>query len=156
MYQKTLAQITQQLQAQFEELDDDLAEELQNSTPVSEADIATAEQQLNTPFPLFYRALLQHFGTSCWLGIELDDLDQVVANTQWVREHFTNHPTVAQGVLQNGIAFAGDGNGNYFLIHPSGLWLPDHDTNECSHEAPSLEQFILNALAEDQEEYEDE
>ena len=42
MYQKTLAQITEQLQAQFEELDDDLAEELQNSTSVSKADIAHA------------------------------------------------------------------------------------------------------------------
>lgn len=150
MYQKTLAKITQQLQAQFAELDDDLAEELLDSTPVSQADIATAEQQLGTPFPPFYRALLQHFGTSCWLGIELDDLDQVVANTQWAREHFANHPAVPQDVLQHGIAFAGDGNGNYFLAHASGVWLPDHDTNECSHEAPSLEQFILNALAEDE------
>ena len=150
MYQKTLAQITQQLQAQFAELDDDLAEELQNSTPVSEADIATAEQQLNTPFPPFYCALLQHFGTSCWLGIELDDLDQVIENTQWMRQHFANHPIVPQDILQNSIAFAGDGNGNYFLVHDSGVWLPDHDSNECNHEAPSLEQFILNALADNE------
>ena len=134
MYQKILAQITGQLKAEFGEAD--LAEEMQDSTPVSADDIARAEQQLGTPFPPFYRALLQHFGTSCWVGIELDDLDQVIANTQWARGHFANHPAMPQDVLQNGIAFAGDGNGNCFLVHPSGVWLPDHDTNECSREAP--------------------
>ena len=67
-----------------------------------------------------------------------------------MRQHFANHPIVPQDILQNSIAFAGDGNGNYFLVHDSGVWLPDHDSNECSHEAPSLEQFILNALADNE------
>ena len=124
---------------------DGMVEEFLSGEPVSEAEIAAAEKELGTPFPALYRALLLRFGANCYLGIEIDDLAQVVENTKWVRRHFARHETLPAGLLQQGIAFSGDGSGNYFMLHDGAVWLPDHDSGECIREAESLEAFLLAA-----------
>ena len=73
----------------------------------------------------------------------------MVENTKWVRRHFARHETLPTGLLQQGIAFAGDGSGNYFMLHDGAVWLPDHDSGECIREAESLEAFLLAANGAD-------
>ena len=102
MPQACLDQLEDLIRADFAE-QDGMAEELLSGEPVSEAEIAAAEQELGTPFPALYRALLLRFGTNCYLGIEIDDLAQVVENTKWVRRHFAQHETLPAGLLQQGI-----------------------------------------------------
>ena len=139
-----LDQLEALIRAEYAE-QDGLAEEFLSGEPVSEAEIAAAEQQLGMPFPAPYRALLLRFGANCYLGVEIDDLAQVVENTKWVRRHFAQHETLPAELLQQGIAFAGDGSGNYFMLHDGAVWLPDHDSGECVREAESLEAFLLAA-----------
>ena len=148
MPQACLDQLEDLIRADFAE-QDGMAEELLSGEPVSEAEIAAAEQELGTPFPALYRALLLRFGTNCYLGIEIDDLAQVVENTKWVRRHFAQHETLPAELLQQGIAFAGDGSGNYFMLHDGAVWLPDHDSGECVRKAESLEAFLLAANGAD-------
>ena len=141
MSQAFLDQLEDLIRAEYAE-QDGLAEESLSGDPVSEAEITAAEQELGTPFPALYRAMLLRFGANCYLGIEIDDLAQVVENTKWVRRHFAEHETLPAGLLQQGIAFAGDGSGNYFMLHEGAVWLPDHDSGECTREAESLETFL--------------
>ena len=148
MPQAFLDQLEDLIRADFAE-QDGMAEELLSGEPVSEAEIAAAEQELGTLFPALYRALLLRFGANCYLGVEIDDLAQVVENTKWVRRHFAEHETLPAGLLQQGIAFAGDGSGNYFMLHDGAVWLPDHDSGECVREAESLETFLLTANGAD-------
>ena len=148
MPQAFLDQLEDLIRADFAE-QDGMAEELLSGEPVSEAEIAAAEQELGTPFPALYRALLLRFGANCYLGIEIDDLTQVVENTKWVRRHFAQHETLPAELLQQGIAFAGDGSGNYFMLHDGAVWLPDHDSGECVRKAESLEAFLLAANGAD-------
>ncbi|MBH5328837.1 SMI1/KNR4 family protein [Eikenella sp. S3360] len=122
-----------------------LADELLSGSPVTEAEIAAAEQLLGTTFPSLYRALLLRFGGGCDLGIEIDSLPQVIENTQWLRQYFADSPSLPEGLLQQGIAFAGDGSGNYFVLHNGAVWLPDHDSGACTREAESLEAFLRHA-----------
>ena len=143
-----LDQLEALIRAEYAE-QDGMAEEFLSGDPVSEAEIAATEQELGTPFPALYRALLLRFGANCYLGIEIDDLTQVVENTKWVRLHFARHETLPTGLLQQGIAFAGDGSGNYFMLHDGAVWLPDHDSGECIREAESLEAFLLAANGAD-------
>ena len=112
MSQAFLDQLEDLIRAEYAE-QDGLAEEFLSGDPVSEAEITAAEQELGTPFPALYRALLLRFGANCYLGIEIDDLAQVVETTKWVHRHFAEHETLPAGLLQQGIAFAGDGSGNY-------------------------------------------
>ena len=112
MSQAFLDQLEDLIRAEYAE-QDGLAEESPSGDPVSEAEITAAEQELGTPFPCLYRALLLRFGANCYLGVEIDNLAQVVENTKWVRRHFAEHETLPAGLLQQGIAFAGDGSGNY-------------------------------------------
>lgn len=144
MSQAFLDQLEDLIRAEYAE-QDGLAEEFLSGDPVSEAEITAAEQELGTPFPCLYRALLLRFGANCYLGVEIDDLAQVVENTKWVHRHFAEHETLPAGLLQHGIAFAGDGSGNYFMLHEGAVWLPDHDNGECTREAESLETFLLYA-----------
>ena len=143
-----LDQLEALIRAEYAE-QDGMVEEFLSGDPVSEAEIAAAEQELGTSFPALYRALLLRFGANCYLGIEIDDLTQVVENTKWVRLHFARHETLPAGLLQQGIAFAGDGSGNYFMLHDGAVWLPDHDSGECIREAESLEAFLLAANGAD-------
>lgn len=143
-----LDQLEALIRAEYAE-QDGMVEEFLSGEPVSEAEIAAAEKELGTPFPALYRALLLRFGANCYLGIEIDDLTQVVENTKWVRLHFARHETLPAGLLQQGIAFAGDGSGNYFMLHNGAVWLPDHDSGECIREAESLEAFLLAANGAD-------
>ena len=64
MPQAFLDQLEDLIRADFAE-QDGMAEELLSGEPVSEAEIAAAEQELGTPFPALYRALLLRFGTNC-------------------------------------------------------------------------------------------
>ena len=148
MPQAFLDQFEDLIRADFAE-QDGMAEEFLSGEPVSEAEIAAAEQELGTPFPALYRALLLRFGTNCYLGIEIDDLAQVVENTKWVRRHFARHETLPAELLQQGIAFAGDDSGNYFMLHDGAVWLPDHDSGECIREVESFEVFLLTANGAD-------
>ena len=146
--QAFLDQLEALIRAEYAE-QDGMAEEFLSGEPVSEAEIAAAEKELGTPFPALYRALLLRFGANCYLGIEIDDLAQVVESTKWVRRHFARHETLPAGLLQQGIAFAGDGSGNYFMLHDGAVWLPDQDSGECIREAESLEAFLLAANGAD-------
>ena len=148
MSQAFLDQLEDLIRAEYAE-QDGMVEEFLSGEPVSEAEIAAAEKELGTPFPALYRALLLRFGANCYLGIEIDDLAQVVENTKWVRRHFARHETLPAGLLQQGIAFAGDGSGNYFMLHDGAVWLPDHDSSKCIQEAESLETFLLYANGAD-------
>ena len=143
-----LDQLEALIRAEYAE-QDGMVEEFLSGEPVSEAEIVAAEKELGMPFPALYRALLLRFGANCYLGIEIDDLTQVVENTKWVRLHFARHETLPAGLLQQGIAFAGDGSGNYFMLHNGAVWLPDHDSGECIREAESLEAFLLAANGAD-------
>ncbi len=144
MPQAFLNQLAKLIRAEYAE-QDGLAEEFLTGEPVTEADIAAAEQALGTPFPPLYRALLLRFGVHCFLGIEIDSLEEVVGNTRWMRQYFHDLPNLPAGLLQHGIAFAGDGSGNYFMLHNGAVWLPDHDNGSCQQEADSLESFLLFA-----------
>ncbi|WP_153715285.1 SMI1/KNR4 family protein [Eikenella corrodens] len=119
MSQAFLDQLEDLIRAEYAE-QDGLAEESLSGDPVSEAEITAAQQELGTPFPCLYRALLLRFGANCYLGVEIDNLAQVVENTKWVRRHFAEHET-----------------------------LPDHDSGECTREAESLETFLLYANGAD-------
>ena len=88
-------------------------------------------------------------GANNYLDIDIYDLQPPVENTKWVRRHFVRHETLPAGLLQQGIAFAGDGSGNYFMLHDGAVWLPDHDSGECIQEAESLEAFLLAANGAD-------
>ncbi len=72
-----LDQLEALIRAEYAE-QDGMVEEFLSGEPVSEAEIAAAEKELGTPFPALYRALLLRFGANCYLGIEIDDLAQVV------------------------------------------------------------------------------
>ena len=93
MSQAFLDQLEDLIRAEYAE-QDGLAEESLSGDPVSEAEITAAEQELGTPFPCLYRALLLRFGANCYLGVEIDNLAQVVENTKWVRRHFAEHETL--------------------------------------------------------------
>ena len=125
--QAFLDQLEALIRAEYAE-QDGMVEEFLSGEPVSEAEIAAAEKELGTPFPALYRALLLRFGANCYLA---------------------RHETLPAGLLQQGIAFAGDGSGNYFMLHDGAVWLPDHDSGECIQEAESLEAFLLAANSAD-------
>ena len=91
---------------------------------------------------------LLHFGTNRYLGIKIDSLSRVVENTRWVRRYFAEHETLPTGLLQHAIAFLGYSGGNFFMLHNSLVWLPNHDSGDHWREAASLEDFLLGIGAD--------